>query len=363
MSEKPTLKEQLETYRHAVDADILTYAAHVRKTTHEQYGEYPAVVTDTFLDMLERGGKRMRGALVMVGYEMCGGTDREMITRAATAIEMIHAHLLILDDVQDRSALRRGKPTVHESLKTYHQQNGWKGDAVHTGYSLALNAALAGGYAAQMLVAGLNVDAELRSKAMGIMAHAILTTAHGQTLDFVQELTGEASSKSIEQTMEWKTAYYSILNPLCVGMVLAGAGCEDTDAVRDYALHTGKAFQITDDIIGVFGTSAQTGKSIMDDMREGKQTLLTLYALKHATAEDKQFLKRCLGDSNLSSADFTVCCRIMQDSGALQFAEEEAERHIAAALQSLEASRRPGWNANNLTFLRELAGSLRRRTS
>lgn len=359
----PSLQEQLEAYRQLIDADINTYAAHVSKTTREQFGTYPAIVTDTFLNMLQRGGKRLRGALVMAGYEMCGGTDRQMIVRAATAVEMVHAHLLIIDDVQDRSALRRGKPTVHETLKAYHQQQGWKGDATHTGYSLALNAALAGGHAAQMLIAGLSVEAELRSKAMGIIAHAILTTAHGQTLDFVQELTGQADKASIEQTMEWKTAYYSILNPLCVGMVLAGAGCEDTDAIREYALHTGKAFQITDDIIGVFGTDAQTGKTAMDDVREGKQTLLTMYTLRHAPPAGQALLKRCLGADQLTPADFNACCAVIQSSGALKYAETEAEHHIATALKSLDRSRRPEWCSSNVIFLQQVAKSLRQRSA
>jgi geranylgeranyl diphosphate synthase type I len=359
----PSLKAQLETYRLQIDTDITAYSAHVHDATAAQFGLYPGVVTDAFLDMLGRGGKRMRGALVMAGYQMCGGTDRTMIVRAATAIEMVHTHLLIIDDVQDRSALRRGKPTVHEMLKAYHLEHGWRGDATHTGYSLALNSAFAGLHAALMLIGGLNVEPQLRSNAAGIISHAILTTAHGQTQDFVQELTGEATKKSIEQTMEWKTAYYSLLNPLCVGMVLAGAGCEDTDAIRDYALHTGKAFQVTDDIIGVFGTDAQTGKSVMDDMREGKQTLLTVYAFEHAPKKDVALLKACLGNAELTTADFEKCRVIFRDCGALAFAEQEASNHIAAALKALETQVRPGWNPGNIAFLRDLAASLQQRAS
>jgi geranylgeranyl pyrophosphate synthase len=353
-----TLTSQLQAYKQRVDTDIAAYSKHIQTTTQAQYGTYPTVVTDAFLDMLGRGGKRLRGALVMAGYEMCGGTDRTMIARAATAIEMVHASLLIIDDVQDRSAIRRGKPTVHEILKSYHIEQGLKGDAAHTGTSLALNAALTGCHAAQMLVAGLQTDATLRSNALGIIAQAIVTTAHGQTLDFVQEIAAtDATLADIEHTMEWKTAYYTVLNPLCVGMVLAGAGCEDTDFIREYALHTGKAFQITDDIIGVFGTSEQTGKSVLDDMREGKQTLLTTYAFTHAMAADTAFLRRCLGNSELTVAEFESCRRILDDCGARTYAEEQAQRHIAAALASLERPR-SNWNPEQVSFLRALAESL-----
>jgi geranylgeranyl diphosphate synthase type I len=353
---------QLQSYKRRINADIEAYTAHVKKVTPEQYGQYPAVVTDAFFDMLSRGGKRLRGALVIAAYEMLGGNDERMIVRAATALEMIHAHLLIIDDIQDRSSTRRGKPTIHEMLKAYHEQQKFTGDAAHTGISLALNAAWMGGWAAQMLIAGLDADAELRSKAAGIIAHAVVTTAHGQTLDIVQELTGEPSLETIEQTMEWKTAYYTILNPLCVGMVLAGAGCEDTDAIRGYALHTGKAFQITDDVIGMFGSEQQTGKSVMDDMREGKQTLLTAYAFTHASKADQSFLKACLGNAELSAADFAACQQILKTCGALQYAEGEAQRHVSAALVSLDNA--PArWNKTHVTFLRELAESLLQRTT
>lgn len=354
------MEERLQDYKQRINADIEAYAAHVKKTTPEQYGPYPAAVTDAFFDMLSRGGKRLRGALAMVGYEMCGGRDEHMIVRAATALEMIHTHLLIIDDIQDRSSLRRGKPTVHEMLRAYHETQGFKGDAIHTGVSLALNAAWTGGWAAQMLIAGLNADPEYRSKAAGIIAHAIVTTAHGQTLDIVQELSNTSNLKTIEQTMEWKTAYYTILNPLCVGMVLAGAGCEDTDAIREYALHTGKAFQITDDIIGTFGNEQQTGKSVMDDLREGKQTLLTAYAALHANSADQAFLRQCLGNTELNQTDFMRCRSIIKDCGALDYAHDMAKQHVTAALTSLEATP-PHWEAACVRFLRELAEGLLQR--
>jgi geranylgeranyl pyrophosphate synthase len=352
--------EQLQIYKKLIDADIEIYGRHVHVTTSDHFGRYPTVVTDAFLDMLSRGGKRLRGALVMVGYEMCGGQDQSMIVRAATAIEMLHAHLLIIDDIQDHSDLRRGRPTVHELLKTYHKQHKLPGEAEHTGLSLALNAAWTGGHAAYRMIGSLNVDGTLRANAMAIMADAIVTTAHGQTQDFMQELTPDTTLEDIEHTMEWKTAYYTILNPLCVGMVLAGAGCEDTDAIRDYALHTGKVFQITDDLIGMFGTSEQTGKNNMDDMREGKRTLLTVYALSHTSPKDHDFLNKCLGNSRLSRTDFEHCRQILENSGARKYAEEQSSIHISAALRSL-AKAPSHWQASQRHFLEAFAQSMLQR--
>jgi geranylgeranyl diphosphate synthase, type I len=208
-----------------------------------------------------------------------------------------------------------------------------------------------------MLLANIPAPADVRMKMVSIMNRTMLTTAHGQTLDIMHEAAGEASEESIEQVMEWKTAHYSILNPLHVGMVLAGADCAATDAITPYAVHTGKAFQITDDIIGTFGSEEQSGKSPFDDIREGKQTLLTAYALKNAPTADKNFLLQMLGNESLTPAEFTRCRDILRESGALKYARQQARRHIAQALASLnnESSR---WNAEGVHFLRGLASYL-----
>jgi geranylgeranyl pyrophosphate synthase len=360
--DRQSFKQQLAAYKQAIDTDIATYADHVRRTTASQYGPHAAAATGAYLNLLSRGGKRIRGALVMAGYEMCGGTDRTMIVRAATALEMIHAYILIIDDIQDRSTMRRGYPTVHEQLASYHKKQQLRGDAHHTGVSLALNAALAGAHAAQMLLSGLHVDNELKLKVLGIVNHTMVVTVHGQTTDIMNEVLPEPQAEAIAQALEWKTAHYTMLNPLCVGMVLAGAGCEDTDAVREYALQTGRAFQITDDIIGIFGSDEQTGKSSMDDIREGKQTLLTIYALDHASASDCDLLRQCLGNRSLTRTEFERAKTIIRASGALDFAAAEAERCAQAAVRTLEAQRRP-WSQSGVAFLLGLAQALPARTT
>ncbi len=240
---------QLARYKRDIDADIAVYSDHVRKTTKQQYGEHPSAVTEAYLDLVARGGKRIRGALVMCGYEMLGGQDHQMITRAATAIELLHAAMLVIDDIQDQDTERRGKPAVHVALADYHRQLKLQGDAAHTGISLALDAALSGAFAAHMLFAGLSVAPELRLNVVGIVDLTLITTLHGQTYDAINAVQAHPKQENIDRAREWKSAHYTFLNPLCVGMVLAGAPCEDTDAIRDYALHTGIAFQLADDIM------------------------------------------------------------------------------------------------------------------
>ena len=240
---------QLRSYQQAINDDIALYVAHVKTVTKQQYGEYPTAVTREYLDLLTRGGKRIRGALVICGYEMLGGTDKAMITRAATALEMLHASLLVIDDIQDQDVERRGKPAVHVALAEYHKKLKMSGNPKVTGISLALNAALTGSHAMQVLLAGLEVDPELKIKVIGIVNNTIVLTLHGQTYDIINAGLKTPKPEDVDRATEWKSAHYTFLNPLCVGMVLAGAGCEDTNAIRDYALNTGIAFQLADDIM------------------------------------------------------------------------------------------------------------------
>lgn len=351
----------LAAYKQAIDADIETYATHIRNITLEQYGPYAALEANTFLDVLSRGGKRIRGVLVMVGYEMCGGADRDMILQAARAIEMLHAYILIIDDIQDRSTVRRGKPSAHEMLATYHRQHHLRGDARHAGVSLALNAALAGVHAAEGVLANLHADPQLRLNALSISNRTMSITVHGQTYDIMNELAAAPPLQDIQRVLEWKTAQYSFINPLHVGMVLAGAGCEATDAITPYALHVGKAFQIIDDILGIFGNTQELGKSPLDDIREGKSTLLSVYALEHATPADRTFLRDCLGNAGLTQTDFERCQTIIESSGARAYAQTLAGEEAAAATRALHAGKRL-WSEAGTVFLDGLTAYLAKRS-
>lgn len=354
---------KLAEYKSAIDADIEAYSRGLRKTVGQQYGDYVRETeTEVFLDLLGRGGKRIRGALVIAGYEMCGGTNQKMIVQAARAIEMLHAYMLMIDDIQDRSALRRGKPSAHKMIEAYHRQHKLRGDSAHTGISLALNAAIAGAHGAQAVLANLDAEPELRLKALSITNRTMAITAHGQTLDIINELVESPDEADIERVLEWKTALYTVINPLHVGMVLAGAGCEATDAITPYGRHAGKAFQITDDILGIYGDEKDLGKTPGDDIREGKGTLLALYALKHAKPADRTFLEECLGNLELTATDFEKCKQVIKGSGALAYAQKEAARQLDEALDSLDKAG-DLWSREGTEFLKGIAHALQNRVA
>lgn len=354
---------KLAGYKQAIDADIAAYSERIRKSTLKQYGSYILDTdVDVFLDVLSRGGKRIRGALVMAGYEMCGGKDQQMIVQAARAIEMLHAHMLIIDDVQDRSALRRGRSSAHVIMAGYARRHKLKDDPDHIGISMALNASLIGSQSAMGILANLDADPGLRLHALSIVSRTLVVTAHGQTLDILNELVDEPAEADIERVLEWKTALYTVINPLHVGMVLAGADCGATDAITPYGLHAGKAFQITDDILGIFGDEKELGKTPGDDIREGKGTLLVLYALKHAGDDDRVFLRGRLGNPKLTATEFDRCRQIIKDSGALAHARKIAAGHLNKALAALDQARGL-WSTQGSDFLRELALALQNRVA
>ncbi|PID31795.1 polyprenyl synthetase [Candidatus Saccharibacteria bacterium] len=353
-SDAQLFKKTLQRYKTLIDEDIAEYSKYARRVTLQQYGADARLETDAFLDVLSRGGKRIRGALVMLGYEMSGGTDLRMIVQAARALEMIHAHMLIVDDIQDRSRTRRGGPAAHVALADYHRQQRLAGDPEHFGMAVAINSGISGTYAAQNILAGLDADPQLCLNVLGIVGQTVITTAHGQTCDIMNEVVADVSAESIRNVLEWKSAQYTVLNPLCVGMVLAGADCAATDAIRDYALGTGMAFQVSDDILSTFGAEFESGKSPMDDIREGKRTLMVAYALEHVSTADQNYLLEVLGDARLTPAQFERARAIMDSCGALDYARAEMKRYIDTALQSLERES-ARWTDDGVRFLRHLA--------
>lgn len=360
--EMAEFKKRLAAYKKIIDADIASYAKEIQASTLKQFGKNARLELDAFLSILGRGGKRIRGSLVILGYEMSGGIDRKMILMAARAIEIMHAYILIVDDIQDRSLTRRGGPSAHTLFAQYHKKHRMNGDPEHFGMAVALNSGLSGSHAANMLLANLNVDPELRSKVISIVNRTMVVTAHGQTNDVMNEVAKRVSRADVERVMEWKTAYYTVLNPLHVGMVLAGADCQATDAITPYAMHVGKAFQLSDDIMGVFGEEQASGKSPLDDIKEGKRTLLTLFALEKAAAKDKEYLLKMLGNRRLTAGQLEKCQAILRESGALKNAQNAMQKHVTSALKSLDQVQ-GHWSPDGVAFLRGLAHYLEYRES
>ncbi|HLZ15323.1 MAG TPA: polyprenyl synthetase family protein [Candidatus Saccharimonadales bacterium] len=345
---------QYDTYRAILEDDIAAYIAYIQTATRAQYGDDAALGSEAFLQVLA-GGKRLRGVLTMAGYELCGGQNWAMIIQAARAIEMLHAYILIIDDIEDESPRRRGHPAAHVQLAGYHRRHHLKGRAAHTGLSVAVNAAIAGAHAAQVVLANLDADPYLRLSALSITNRTLAITAHGQTSEILlsarRKLPAEAD---LDRILEWKTALYSVTNPLHVGMVLAGADCHATDAITPFATHVGKVYQLQNDLEDIFGSSTADIPRA-EDIRGGKLNLLIYYALQHALPADSALLQRSLGNPRLTASAIRRCRAIIQQSGAQSWVQQLIDTHIQKAQDSLRTAAQSNWSEAIVRFLYELA--------
>lgn len=354
-------KQKLNEYKTLIDQDVALISRRIYKQTEEVYGQYSGDVVKAYLDILSRGGKRLRGALTMHAYFMAGGDDDRVAVRAATCIEMLHAYLLVVDDIADHSRLRRGAAAAHVLLEQYHREHRYKGDANHFAMSQATNAALIGVHTALREVGTLEVEESRKIASLQLINQAMITTIHGQINDMMNEVVSQVSEMDVRQVMTWKTAYYTFLNPLEFGFTLAGKSLADAEWLREYALHAGVSFQLTDDIIGIYGDSAETGKSNLDDLREGKMTLLIARALERGNEDQQQTLHSILGRQDLTETDRETAMTILENTGAYLYVTELAEREGQLAMEALDTAE--GAWGSDIPFLQGIVEYIRDRSN
>jgi geranylgeranyl diphosphate synthase type I len=320
-------------------------------------GEHPhvAATVESYLSLLE-GGKGLRGVLAVTSYEASGGTDPKVAATVAGVVEAVHASLLVPDDIADSSHLRRGRPTAHIRLRDYFGgQQMMEGDVAKLGIDTAANAAQYAQQRTERMLLGLkSVPLELRVLAMEVLKDGLALTGLGQALDIILAYSSDASREDILEVATRKTAFYSFLLPLQLGAALAGAPREELERFTEYSLNAGLAFQLYDDVMGLFGSEAVTGKPRMSDMQEGKKTLLMLTALENAGVADRGVLLSALGNPDLTEDHFEQCLDIIRSTGTLQEVRGEIALYVARACDAL-VSAPAYWPASHVQLLRDLA--------
>ncbi|HKB75394.1 MAG TPA: polyprenyl synthetase family protein [Myxococcales bacterium] len=280
-----------------------------------------------------RGGKRLRGALVVLGCEAAGG-DGASVLDASVGMELLHAYLLVHDDFMDRDEVRRGGPTVHAALERVT-------GSAHLGASLAvLLGSLCEAWALE-LVLGAKVPAERTAAAGQLLARALQDVTVGQMQDVSAPLGRDLSGDEVLAVQRLKTGGYSFELPLRLGALLAGANAQILEALEGFARPLGLAFQIADDLLGTFGSPEVTGKPNASDLREGKRTLLVARALEAAAPRDAALLRAGLGKPDLGEAEAAALREVLVRSGAAQSCREDAERLRAEATRALDGAALP----------------------
>lgn len=279
-------------------------------------GKIDKIVVDSInaLEDYSLGGKKLRGALSVLGYQIAGGKNYSAILQVSCGIELLHSFILIHDDIIDKDKTRRGKQTLH---KLFSRKKG-----EHFGISKAIVIGDIGAFLGYELIVNSEFPSDRLNKAILVLNDFLLKTMYGEMLDIDFDFKKKISWDEILKVRTYKTAYYTFVMPLVVGALLGGSKYKSLKLFEGYGVPIGIAFQLIDDILGVFGDPQNTGKSNENDIREGKKTFLYAKALELSKGEGKQFLLRWYGSDNLDEDKIAKIRGIIRGSGSLDYSQQ-----------------------------------------
>jgi len=324
---------QLKEFKISFDEELLKYIRGKKfeaKEIDERYG----VFIDCLEDFVVRGGKRVRPAFMYFAYLSVGGNERKKALLASRTPELLQSFLLIHDDIIDRSPLRRGKPTIHKLMETEFERLRLLGDKNHFGVSTAIIVGdLAHMYAYDALMTS-GFDLPILEEARKKFDEITFQTAAGWYREFISTMGVEASEEEMLKTVGYVSAVYTIAGPVQMGAILGGGSEEQIRRLTSYGMKLGIAFQIRDDILGMFGNEAELGKPVSSDMKEGKKTLLVRRMTNKLGRADKKTFLSIYGKSG-EDKDLEWVRDKMRETGALKEAEDESLKLAKEAIKEL----------------------------
>jgi geranylgeranyl diphosphate synthase, type I len=300
--------DNIEIYKEKIN---LALKAFLDKKLKED-GKYSKEIKELIENVIEynmRGGKRIRPVTIIFAYKCFSSGDEEKIIRAAISLELMQAFLLIHDDIIDKSDIRRGKETLH---KIYGKEN------KDFGINMAILAGdLCCSYTYDSISKSGFPDKE-KNKAIEYLSWIINREVYGQTLDIVPGFS-DLTEEDVLKIYELKTATYTVQGPIYLGCLLAGAPQDKIKKLQEYAKSLGIAFQLQDDLNGVFSGVDKLGKPNDSDIKEGKKTLLIVKALELSDKKDKDFLLKNYGNNNVSEESIEIIREIIKKCGAYDY--------------------------------------------
>ena len=342
----------------AVTDQLRGYLAGRRAEAAYIGSDYDALIA-ALEDFVLRGGKRLRPAFAYWGYRAVtpGPADPvdDGVLRLFSALELLHACALVHDDVIDDSATRRGWPTAHVHFAELHRDRGWRGSSDQFGRSAAILLGDLSLVWADDIVAQADLPADAGRRVQRVWSDIRTEVLGGQYLDIVAESSGTHSIATAMNVNTYKTASYTVSRPLQLGAAAAADRPEVQAAFHSFGNDLGVAFQLRDDVLGVFGDPAVTGKPSGDDLRSGKRTVLLAEAVERAERSDPDaatLLRSSIG-TDLTEPQVRELCSVIESVGALAAVEDRISLMTRRALDILEQA---PINAPAKTGLTELAG-------
>jgi geranylgeranyl diphosphate synthase, type I len=329
----------------AVDAVIREFFAERRaEADADALGPDFAAMVAELESFVLRGGKRIRPAFAWLGWIGAGGDPQEPVAKAVLSacagFELLHAAGLIHDDIIDASQIRRGHPAAHVTYAEQHRARRFSGnpDTFGTGTAIVIgDLALIW---ADVLVRASGLPADAQARVSPVWSAVRSEVTYGQLLDLMNQASDDENIDAALRVNQYKTASYTVKRPLQFGAAIAGAEADLVAAYGAYGADIGIAFQLRDDLLGVFGDPTVTGKSSCDDLREGKRTALLATALERADAQDPDSaaLLRAKIGTDLSDDELARIRAIFVDVGAVEYIEGQIALRADRALAVLEAS-------------------------
>lgn len=304
------------------------------------------------LSLASDGGKRFRPGLVVAAHDALGGSSAASVARVGAALELLHTAFVVHDDVIDGDDVRRGRPNVSGTFATAARDQGAdQATARHYGDAAGILAGDLALVSAVRLVARSQAPAHLVDELLDLLEDTVHATAAGELADVRLGLQLGGSPVTLDEALrvaEQKTAVYSFQLPLQAGAILAGATADVTAALARLGRLVGIGFQLLDDLLGVFGDEARTGKSALTDLREGKHTALLAHARATSAWSD---LRGLVGDPDLDHHDAGRARDLLEGCGARAAVQELADRHLDEALAAAMREPIPAALARVLTDL------------
>jgi geranylgeranyl diphosphate synthase type I len=273
-------------------------------------------------EFISRKGKRIRPTLFVIGYLGFAKKPAPGLYRSAISLELLHDFMLVHDDIIDKSDTRRGKPSMHAMLNKFLRGNK---NIKFNGQDLTI--VIGDVLFAMSLNAFLSIKEDLRRKEMALkkLIDAAMYTGSGEFIELLSGLKGidKIRKQDIYKIYDYKTANYTFASPLAIGATLAGAKPQQANRLFQYGIYLGRAFQIKDDILGMFSEEKKIGKSTLTDLQESKKTLVIWQAYQNLPKKKRLVVEKILSKNNVVRNDLLIMRRLVIESGALDYAKKE----------------------------------------
>jgi geranylgeranyl diphosphate synthase, type I len=348
----------MEEIRHGVGAALTSFLDRQQVVLRGVGGDLEPCLTA--IESLLAGGKRLRPAFCYWGWRSAGGHDSPEILATAAALELLQACALVHDDVIDASDTRRGLPAVHRRFASWHAEAARLGSAERFGAGAAiLIGDLLLSWANEMYWSG-GLSPGVLHRGAPVWATLQTELAAGQFLDLLSQVNGGTSVAEALRVITYKTSKYTTERPLQLGATLATAASRApesaavTSALTRYSAPLGVAFQLRDDVLGVFGNPDRTGKPVGGDISEGKRTVLMAVARQRASPRQAAVLDRHLGAAHLTADAVAEVRAVVTHTGALAECENLIAAYLKEGVAALDGAPIPADATAALTALADI---------